>query len=51
MLTQRLNPYAAILALTVIGASGTLFVLKEINETDFASVAAYESVRIDTIGQ
>lgn len=51
MLNRRLNPYAAILALAVIGASGTLFVLKEINETDFVSVAAYEAIRVETIGQ
>lgn len=41
MLSKRINPYVAILALTVIGAVGTLFVLNEISETDFASAATY----------
>lgn len=54
MLTKRLNPYVAILALTVIGAVGTLFVLHEISETDFASAAAYgtsSEFSIDPIDQ
>ncbi|HWU24325.1 MAG TPA: hypothetical protein VN086_01055 [Candidatus Paceibacterota bacterium] len=35
MLNKRLNPFVAILALTIIGATGTLFVVHKIFETDF----------------
>ncbi len=35
MLSKRLNPFAAILALTVIASAGTLFVVHKIFNTDF----------------
>jgi hypothetical protein len=39
MLSKRLNPFAAILALTVIASVGTLFVVHQIFETDFTYAA------------
>lgn len=44
MLTQPLNPYIAIFVFTVIGAVGTIFVVREINETDFASAVMYSEI-------
>lgn len=44
MLSKRLNPFAAILALTVIGATGTLFVVHKIFETDFTYAYTSPSV-------
>ena len=44
MLNKRLNPFAAILALTVIGATGTLFVVNKIFDTDFTY--AHEDARV-----
>jgi hypothetical protein len=40
MLNKRLNPFAAVLALTIIASVGTLFVVHKIFETDF-TYAAY----------
>ncbi len=50
MLNKRLNPFAAILALTVIASVGTLFVVQQIFETDFTyqgytTVSAAQSTR------
>ena len=44
MLNKRLNPFVAILAMTVIGATGTLFVVHKIFQTDFTY--AQESARL-----
>jgi len=40
MLSKRINPFAAILAITVIASVGTLFVVHKIFETDL-TYAAY----------
>ena len=39
MLSKRLNPFVAILALTIIASTGTLFVVHQIFETDFTYAA------------
>ena len=44
MLSTRLNPFAAILAVTIIGACGTLFVVQKTFETDFTY--AHEDARV-----
>lgn len=49
MLNKRLNPFAAILALTIIGATGTLFVVHKIFETDFTY--AHEPANVGVTAQ
>lgn len=46
MLNTRINPFAAILAITIIGATGTLFVVHKIFDTDFTYAHEDASVGI-----
>jgi len=40
MLNKQLNPFVAILVMTVIGATGTIFVVHKIFATDFTYAEA-----------
>lgn len=49
MLNKRLNPFAAIFALTVIGAVGTFYVVQKIFDTDFTY--SHENARVGVTAQ
>ncbi|MDB4992287.1 MAG: hypothetical protein JWL75_532 [Parcubacteria group bacterium] len=46
MASKQINPFLAILAITIIGATGTFFVVHKIFDTDFtyASAAAHDGI-------
>ena len=48
MLNKRLNPFVAILVLTIIGATGTVFVVHKIFETDFTYAKAQPGAALTT---